>query len=223
MAGYYSHKLSAMRLKQVYDIAPPRVKQYLNAELSHVQAKIHPGDLVVELGCGYGRIIPRLAERAEWVVGIDTSLPTLKFGQKELETVPNCSLLQMDAGKLGFKGRSFNCVVCVQNGISALHVDRRALVSESVRITKPGGTVLLSSYSDKFWKYRLNWFELQSQEGLVGEIDYSKTKDGVIVCKDGFTATTVRPSDFQLLTGNLNADLRIVEVDESSVFLEITP
>ena len=64
MSGYYSQKLSAVRLKQVYDIAPPRVRQYLDAEVNHVLEKMHPGDLVIELGCGYGRILPKLAEKA---------------------------------------------------------------------------------------------------------------------------------------------------------------
>jgi ubiquinone/menaquinone biosynthesis C-methylase UbiE len=221
VSEYYSRKLSGERLKRVYDIAPPRVRQYLDAEVDYVLKKIDSGDLVLELGCGYGRILQKLAERAEWVIGIDTSFPTLKLGQKSLGTIPNCSLSQMDALKLGFPNKTFNCVICIQNGISAFQVDKRILIRESVRVTKTGGTVLFSSYSDKFWKHRLNWFELQSQVGLVGEIDYDKTADGEIVCRDGFKATTVRPEDFRALTANLDADVRILEVDESSLFCEI--
>ncbi len=33
---YYSQRLSARRLKRVYDIAPLRVQQYLEAEIGHV-------------------------------------------------------------------------------------------------------------------------------------------------------------------------------------------
>jgi 2-polyprenyl-6-hydroxyphenyl methylase/3-demethylubiquinone-9 3-methyltransferase len=55
----------------------------------------------------------------------------------------------------------------------------------------------------------------------VGEIDYERTKDGVIVCKDGFTATTISGDDFLALTTQLDADVRVVEVDESSLFCEI--
>ena len=129
----------------------------------------------------------------------------------------------MNASKLSFPDQTFNCVVCIQNGISAFHVDQRALIVESVRVTRGGGIVLFSSYSDKFWKHRLTWFELQSKLGLLGEIDYDKTKDGVIACKDGFTATTVSSEDFHNLTADLNASVRILEVDESSVFCEIRP
>lgn len=220
MSAYYSDKLSATRLKQVYEIAPVRVRQYLDAEVSHVLEKIRPGYLVVELGCGYGRIIPRLAAKVGWVVGIDTSAASLEYAREELD-VPNCSLSRMNAVKLAFYDGVFDCVVCIQNGISAFHVDQQALVSESVRVAKAGGTVIFSSYSERFWKNRLEWFELQSKAGLVGEIDYEKTTDGAIVCKDGFTATTVSRDHFLALTAQLDADVRIVEVDGSSLFCEI--
>ena len=221
MREYYSDRLSAVRLKQAYDIAPPRVRQYLDREVNHVLEKIRYGDLVIELGCGYGRILPKLAERAGWVIGIDTSVPSLEFAQETLDSLSNCFLSLMDAARLGFKDGAFDCVVCIQNGISAFHVDQRTLISESLRVTRAGGIVLFSSYTDKFWKQRLEWFELQSEAGLIGEIDYERTRNGVIACKDGFTATTVDAKEFRALTANLNADVRIVEVDESSLFCEM--
>jgi 2-polyprenyl-6-hydroxyphenyl methylase/3-demethylubiquinone-9 3-methyltransferase len=186
-----------------------------------VLERIHEGDLVLELGCGYGRNLPKLAGAAQWVIGIDTSLATLKLAKKDFRALSKCLLAGMDAVRLGFQEQVFDCVVCIQNGISAFHVDQRALIDESIRVTKPNGIVLFSTYSDKFWNHRLQWFELQSEAGLLGEIDYEKTKDGVIVCKDGFKATTVRCEDFLALTAHINADVRIVEVDESSLFCKI--
>lgn len=221
MGDYYTEKLSALKLKRCYEIAPPRVRQYLEAEVGHVLGKIHPGDRVLELGCGYGRALHRLSERAGFVIGIDTSNESLVFGRKTLSGISNCLLLEMDAVQLGFRDRIFDLVVCIQNGISAFHVDQRDLIRESIRVTKPGGTVLFSSYSNKFWEDRLKWFRLQSKVGLLGEIDYKKTGNGTIVCKDGFTATTVRPERFLLLTAELDAETKIVEVDESSLFCEI--
>lgn len=55
----------------------------------------------------------------------------------------------------------------------------------------------------------------------MGEIDTDKTQGGVIVCKDGFTASTVRRDRFLALTAGLNVDTTIVEVDESSLFCEM--
>ena len=223
MKSYYDKTLSAERLKKVYEIAPPRVKQYLDAEVDHVLQYIQPDATVLELGCGYGRIFPSLAPKADLVIGIDTSLDSLLHGREVLSGISNCRLLCMNAIQLAFPDHVFDTVLCIQNGISAFHVDQRKLIRESIRITKPGGIALFSSYSEKFWEDRLEWFQVQSDEGLLGEIDDKQTRNGNIVCKDGFTATTVVPDDFHRLTDGFNVDVRISEVDDSSLFCEICP
>ena len=219
---YYKDSLSGERLKRVYEIAPPRVRRYLDAEAGHVADAISQGATVLELGCGYGRIMPELAKKAGSVAGVDTSLANIRLGIKELADLPHCNLFCMDASRLGFRDRQFDCTVCIQNGISAFHVDKRGLIREAVRVTRPGGRALFSTYAESFWDDRLEWFELQAQEGLLGEIDYERTGDGVIVCRDGFTATTVSPEDFRTLTRDLDAKVSLVEVDHSSLFWEIT-
>jgi hypothetical protein len=97
------------------------------------------------------------------------------------------------------------------------------LIAESLRVTRGGGRVLFSSYSEKFWKPRLEWFELQAAHGLLGEIDWDATGDGVIVCQDGFRATTVSPDEFRSLASEFDVRAHIEKVDESSVFCEIVP
>lgn len=82
--------------------------------------------------------------------------------------------------------------------------------------------MLFSSYSNKFWKDRLEWFSLQSEEGLLGEIDPDATGSGVIVCKDGFRATSVGPDEFISVTSELGIKPEIEEVDNSSIFCEIS-
>ncbi len=218
---YYNEKLSAHKLKRCYEIAPPRVQQYLDAEISHVLNRIAPADIVLELGCGYGRILPKLAQKAHQVIGIDNAFESIKMGQKMLECLSNCHLLCMDASQLGFPDETFDCVICIQNGISAFHIDQRRLVREAVRVTRQGGIAMFSTYSEKFWDDRLEWFRLQSEAGLLGEIDWERTGNGKIICKDGFTATTVSPAQFLELVDDLKCDVRIIEVDNSSLFLEV--
>lgn len=221
MTGYYDEQLAAERLRQCYDIAPPRVQQYLQAEIDHLADRIRPSDAVLELGCGYGRVLEPLATRCRMLVGIDTSPASLKLAARLLREHGNCLLVRMDAARMGFCDDAFDVVACVQNGISAFQVDQRMLIAEAVRVTRPGGRVLFSSYSERFWDARLDWFRLQAAHGLVGEIDEQATGDGVIVCKDGFRATTVSVDRFRSLTAGLGARVTIEEVDVSSVFCEI--
>ena len=223
MARYYQERLSAKRLERVYEVAPPRVKQYLKAEIDHVLGKLAPGAAVLELGCGYGRVLEPLARAAALVCGVDTSLESLVCGKRALSRFPRCHLALMDAARLGFRDGAFDCTVCIQNGVSAFHVDPRDLMREAVRVTKRGGLVLFSSFSDAFWAHRLEWFEIQAREGLVGPIDHEKTRDGRIICTDGFTATTVNGPRFAALAREIGVSARVVEVDSSSIFCEIVP
>ncbi len=223
MTGYYSEKLSAERLHLCYDIAPPRVRQYLEAEIETVLDVVSPEDKVLETGCGYGRVLSRLAARARFAVGIDTSMANLLLARKEIGTErgETCRLALMDAANLAFADDLFDVVVCIQNGLSAFHADQRRLVEEAVRVTRPGGRVLFSSYAEAFWDHRLEWFRLQADRGLIGAIDEAATGRGVIVCRDGFRATTLDEADFRSLTAGLDLVPRIFEKDSSSLFCEV--
>ncbi len=221
MTHYYNYKLSALRLKRCYDIAPPRVQKYLKAEVDHVLQKIGSNNIVLELGCGYGRVLSQIASKAAIVLGIDNAYSNLILAKKVLKRFSNCFLLTIDAANLTFRSQMFDLVICIQNGISAFHIDKIRLIAESIRVTKANGYVIFSSYSDKFWEDRLKWFQIQSKYGLIGEIDYEKTQNEIIVCKDGFTATTIGPEEFLSLTSNFHIEPKIVEVDNSSLFCEI--
>jgi SAM-dependent methyltransferase len=219
---YYSEKLSAERLELCYELAPPRVRQYLFAEIEHVLALLPGGGIVLELGCGYGRVIERLATMAALVCGIDTSIGSLLLARHRLAAAKNVTFARMDAPDPALGAATFDVVCCVQNGISSFHVDQRALMEAAVRIARPGGRVVFSSYAEEFWEHRLEWFRTQSAHGLVGEIDESTTGNGTIVCTDGFTATTVTPRRFSALARGLGSEVSINVVDGSSVFCEIT-
>ena len=222
MKGYYENELSAQRLQQCYQIASPRVQRYFDRELNHVLDKINPGDIVLDLGCGFGRVLPQLSQNSGKLFGVDNSFSSLKLALETIKGISNCYIVANNAAQMGFSDNVFDVVACIQNGISAFHVDKRQLIRECLRVTKPGGTVLFSTYSDKFWDFRLDWFRKQSEAGLLGEIDYSETKDGTIICKDGFKATTISPQQFVELTAGFAVEIEINEVDESSVFCELT-
>ncbi|MBI2838731.1 MAG: class I SAM-dependent methyltransferase [Acidobacteria bacterium] len=219
--SYYSEKLAAERLKACYELATAAVRTYLQAEIHFVTRRVGPDTRVLELGCGYGRVLRVLIPAAARVAGIDTSLASLRMARDDIVVRRGVWLAAMDAARLAFRDRSFDLTICIQNGISAFGVDHASLIAEASRVTCSGGLVLFSSYSAKFWTQRLEWFEIQAAHGLVGEIDYAATGDGVIACKDGFRATTVSPERFRNLTESLGLASRIVEVDDSSVFCEI--
>jgi 2-polyprenyl-6-hydroxyphenyl methylase/3-demethylubiquinone-9 3-methyltransferase len=221
MKGYYSAKLAGDRLRKCYDLASARVRQYLEAEIAFVLSRLSPGDLALELGCGYGRVAVRLSAVAGRVLGIDTSFESLMLARRLARGDLRCEFAQMDASALAVANAKFDVVVCVQNGLSAFAVDPTRVLGEALRVTRPGGRIVLSSYSASFWRERLGWFESQAAAGLVGTIDYDETRDGVIVCKDGFRARTFSPEAFRSLCDSFGLTPVITTVDESSVVCDI--
>ena len=222
MGSYYSEKLSGERLKLCYEVAPPGIRRYLQAEIEFVRRKVGPAGRVLELGCGYGRVLREIAAGAGLVVGIDTSLESLDAARRYLAGIGNVRVAAMDATEPGFAGAIFDVVACIQNGISAFGVDPRLLVQRAVAVTRSGGRVLFSSYAAVFWEERLSWFRVQAAHGLVGEIDEKRTGAGTIVCMDGFRATTFAPDELHELGRGLGTSVDIEVVADSAVFCEIT-
>ena len=220
VSEYYSKKLYAERLKQCYELAPPRTQQYLRAEVQHILNYITPHSRVLELGCGFGRVLAPMMDKCSHLVGIDISRENLSYAQSANAT-SNLALALMNAQTLAFADGSFDVVVCIQNGISAFKLPPHTVIQEAVRVAASGGVCLFSSYSERFWDTRLEWFKVQSEAGLIGPIDWEHTKDGTIVCTDGFRAKTLTRSDFAQTVDLLGLDARIQEIDESSIFCEI--
>ena len=218
---YYKEKLSASGLLRCYETAPPRIKQYLDAEIQFVISNIQCKDMILELGCGYGRVMKEVSPFVSHIIGNDISQESLELAVSYMEGCQNYAVFLVDASQMAFRSSTFDAVFCIQNGISAFGVDRKRLIAESARVTKKNGIILFSSYSPKIWEARLEWFRKQSQLGLIGQIDEAKTHDGTIVCKDGFRATTVGSDQFVELFGELGLKASIIEVDQSSVFCKV--
>lgn len=216
--SYYSDKLAGKRLRRCYEIASPRVKRYLQAEIAHVRTFLSPGDQVLELGCGYGRVLFELADVAGQLVGIDTADENLSLARELAGRDPRFEFINMDAAALTFEDDLFDVVICVQNGIRAFGVEPAALLREASRVCRPGGELLFSSYAEGFWPHRLEWFEAQADEGLLGEIDRDATGDGVIACRDGFRSGLMTPREFESLWRASGLSPRIAEIDGSSTF-----
>ena len=219
--NYYTNSLNAQRLWQVYDTAIPRISEYLQRETAFVRDRLKKTDAVLEIAAGYGRIMKELAPFVGSITGIEISGGNVHFGGEYLKNIANTELLVMDAHNIDYDS-CFDAVLCLQNGLSAIRADvPEAFAAKVIRALKIGGKAYFSTYHPNFWEQRIAWFQEQARKGLIGELDMEKTKNGVIICKDGFRATTHSITDLEKIGRSTNCGWQIFEVDDSSIFLVV--
>lgn len=219
VGNYYAESLNSQKLFQVYDTALPRIRQYFQEEIDFVRRRLTGGERVLELGAGYGRILRELAPSCREILGVDISEDSVRLGKDYLKDFPNADMAVMDVHQMSFD-RPFDVILCLQNGLSAMRADQ-ATVQEILACLAPGGSAYFSTYSGKFWDHRIAWFQEQASKGLLGELDMERTRDGVIICKDGFRATTQTPEEYEALGRASGLPYEVTEVDQSSLFLVV--
>ena len=139
---------------------------------------------VLDLGCGNGSKISRLADRFD-VVCVDISERQLELARN---AVPGATFVQADFARIEFPANTFDAVTALYSLVHVPRDEQPELLSRVVRWLKPGG-LLLASMSH------------------VGGEDRTDEWLGVDMFFSGFDADTnrqiVREAGFELLTDEL--------------------
>jgi ubiquinone/menaquinone biosynthesis C-methylase UbiE len=111
-------------------------------------------DVLLEAGCGTGRMTRSLAQRARTVIAIDFSYQSLMVNARKLKNAgcDNVVLVQADLCKLPFVDAMFDRVISCQ---VLEHVPtpeaRDAAIKGLSRVAKPGATGVVSGYRFSRW------------------------------------------------------------------------
>ena len=170
------------RLAHVYD---EQISEYQHlVEVASTIKKLDPlpDDVILDIGCGTGRITYKLLEMDCKVVGLDFSGESLRICKSRCDA-PNhrkddICLIMADACSLPLKDNFFD--KCISSEVLEhipLEVERSEMIQEVYRVLKPNGKLVLTTYNHSLRKiigrkkvtpenaplyaYRYNYFELK--------------------------------------------------------------
>ncbi len=130
------------RVADVYDATrgfPPEAEARVAAGLAELLA---PGSRLIEVGVGTGRVAAPLAAHGIAITGIDISRKMLEIlGEKTDGVMP----VLAEAGHLPFRDGTFDAGLFVH--ILHLVPDVEGTIRETVRVIRPGGTLLACATS----------------------------------------------------------------------------
>ncbi len=140
-----------------YDQSLPAhvVEHYLVKRLAYIRRHTEPG-LTLEVGCGTGLLAERVAAAGYDVVALDPSRGMLRQLHRRLPTLPS---VVAAGGALPFAENSFSLTYCIA---VMHHVAEPAAVrdtlTEMVRVTRPGGHVLIWDHNPRnpYWPLLMN-------------------------------------------------------------------
>lgn len=121
-----------------------------------VSVEIRPGDVVLEIGCGIGRVGQALAPCCKQWIGCDVSPNMLRHAQQRLAAFTNVRFVQLSGYDLQpIADASIDLVYCTVVFMHLDEWDRYNYILEACRVLKPGGRIFVDNFnlcSDEGWQ-----------------------------------------------------------------------
>jgi len=106
------------------------------------------GESVLDVGCGTGANAMALVDHLQGncnVIGVDTSDPMLRIGERNLESFPNADCIRLqkaEAHQLPFGDGDFDAAMIIQ--VLEYSKEPIRMLQETKRVLKPGGRVFVA-------------------------------------------------------------------------------
>lgn len=139
---------------------------------------IYPDDDVLEIGCGYGRLMISIADHVHSITGVDLHEAPLKRARELLRLKRNAKVILNDGMSLPFEDGTFSLVF---SSSSFQHMPRsivRNYLIETARVLKSGGRACIQMLAAPAGRTRID-------PSLIQEQSVGWTSEQIIAAADG--------------------------------------
>ncbi|MBI4134381.1 MAG: class I SAM-dependent methyltransferase [Candidatus Terrybacteria bacterium] len=143
---------------------------------------IRKNDLLLDIGCGYGRAIKPIVRRIAGAICLDANIAAIRDARKELKAWPHVRFIVAEAQHLPLTPRSADVVVILGNTFGNLGSDgaRRRVLSQSRQVLVPGGRIAIGVWRDtpQTLRSRLSAYEHFAKQPLIRIAPHAVFVDG---------------------------------------------
>lgn len=153
---------------------------------------INPDDVILDVGCGGGININRMAKDAKKVYGIDYSIESVKLSREVNEKLIDNGQVEIHEGNvkdLPFEDNTFDIVTAFETVYFWPDIEK--CFGEVKRVLKPGGTFLIGMESNgsdnfimKFWKHFID-MELYTDKEIASFLQNNDFSEITAYIRDG--------------------------------------
>ena len=203
----------------------PMLRDYEEAEIESIKAIKNPKEKTfVDVGAGYGRVLPVLSRLAKNVIAIEIDQNMFGDLEQKVSSLSNIQIVKGDANNLAElvsdQDLTQPVLLCLQNSIGTWIGDYKTMLAQMRKIAQShGGEAVLSSFrQEAFAEFAIPMYT--SAAKLVGEPDIEKcdVAKGLFVSKTGYTSRwwtkEEREEMKQILGGHL-----VQEISEERYFI----
>ncbi|MBF0428065.1 MAG: class I SAM-dependent methyltransferase [Magnetococcales bacterium] len=127
--------------------------------MNQVANLVPSGETVLELGCGQGILVKKIADRCQKMIGVDYDERKCGMARKACKNFPNVTIVQMDIlSFLESVSASSVDIAILADTLASNHLENQdKILTECQRILKKNGMIVLKIMDvHPKWKFRLS-------------------------------------------------------------------
>jgi len=163
-------------------LLPEKLKEYLQAEEERIKQycqENHP-ELVLEAGCGRGRIIEAIMPYCKKIIGIDYSPTMAGFCSKKFRGNSNIRIYEEDISQTHFQDDYFDLGILAFNTLGNTDTNKEKALLGLRRVLQPQGELLISVYSEKARDVQHDTYQKLGLNILKEENNRIYTREGLV-------------------------------------------